>query len=148
MILNLRLTEFVNTTFLRFLQSVKIRKNNTRYLDDDDGGCFSATHNHRRPPKMPSTLHSNIVGTSHYHCDTFHQCSEMHRNLPWKPFVYSSRVKIVISSCLIWEFWKVWRCRKMIWRCRKKQSTLLVFYFACFICTNGPLSHDPNHLLS
>jgi len=52
---------------------------NNRYLDEDDDGCFLATHNHRRPPKVPSTPHSNTVETSHHHCDTFYRYSEMHR---------------------------------------------------------------------
>jgi len=96
---------------------------NNRYLDEDDGGCFSATHNHRRPPKVSSTPHSNTVGTFATPFTAVQKCTAP---LSWKTFFYSWRDNFVIYSCLLLKFWKLWRCRKMIWRCRKKQSKNLL----------------------
>ena len=105
LILNLRLIETVNIKFLLFLQFVKNRKLDTKYLDDDDSRYFLATHSDRRPPKAPSIRHSSTVGTSH-HCHNFHLRSELHCTapLPFKILVYISRDNFVIYSYLLLEF--------------------------------------------
>ena len=84
---------------------MKNRKLDTKYLDNDDSRCFSATHSDRQPPKAPSIRHSSTVGTSH-HCHTFYLRSELHCTapLPFKTLVYNSKDNFVIYTCLLPNF--------------------------------------------